>query len=361
MSPELWLLVANPSAQSGQAAGRAGAAIAALAGNGISVEVLSTLADGGTVDAVERTLRAGSFAGVIAMGGDGTFHEVANGLLQSGTGLPLGLIPAGTGNNQARSVGLPLEDLRAAAACIAAGRTTRMDGARLTAWDTDGVPLKEVWAFDSIGFGFSARALQFRFEDKAAVERTTFLRELYQGELVYAGAAVRALVASYFEDHRFAARVTTAHGTVLYEDLHDLIVNNTRIYARAWVIDPTSRHDDGQMELLPIHGMDEWATLALVNLDGNPLREWMDGDTGASVVRAAQFEIELAGRLGEPEIPAQVDGEPWPTVGRVRITVHRGALTVIVNDSTGITDSVGPPSAPGEDRSDRQLPAPWPF
>ena len=348
MSRELWLLVANPSAQSGQAAGRAGAAVAALAANGISVEVLSTLADGGTVDAVDRTLRGGSFAGVIAMGGDGTFHEVANGLLCSGTGLPLGLIPAGTGNNQARSMGLPLEDLHAAAACIAAGRTTRMDGARLSTWDTDGVPLKEVWAFDSIGFGFSARALQFRFEDKAAVERTTFLRELYQGELVYAGAAVRALVASYFEDHRFDAWVTTAHGTVLYEDLHDLIVNNTRIYARAWVIDPTSRHDDGQMELLPVRGMDEWATLALVNLDGNPLREWMDGDTGASVVRASQFEIELAGRPGEPEIPAQVDGEPWPTVGRVRIAVHRGALSVLVNDSSTIPTPLWPAPASGK-------------
>lgn len=340
MSRETWLLVANPFAQSGQAAGRVGAGVAALAANGIPVEVLSTLADGGTVDAVDSALRGGSFAGVVAMGGDGTFHEVANGLLRSGTGVPLGLIPAGTGNNQARSLGLALGDLDAAAACIAAGRTAPMDGARLSTWDTHGVPLKHVWAFDSVGFGFSARALQFRFEDKAAVERTTFLRDLYQGELVYAGAAVRALVTSYFEDHRFDARVTTAHGSVLYEDLHDLIVNNTRIYARAWVIDPTSRHDDGQMELLPIHGMDEWATHAIVNLDGNPLREWMDGDTGASVVRAAHFEIELAGRAGEPEIPAQVDGEPWPTVGRVRIAVHRGALSVVVDEPSAITTAL---------------------
>jgi diacylglycerol kinase family enzyme len=331
MARETWLLVANPSAQSGLAEGRVGSAVAAMATHGVPVEVLHTLPDGGTVDAVAAALRGGTFGGVVAMGGDGTFHEVANGLLRSGKELPLGLIPAGTGNNQARSLGLALGDLDAAAACIAAGRTTPMDGARLSAWDTKGVRQADVWAFDSIGFGFSARTLQFRFEDKAAVERTTFLRDLYQGELVYAGAAVRALVTSYFEDHRFDARVTTAHGTVLHEDLHDLIINNTRIYARAWVIDPTSRHDDGEMEMLPIRGMDEWATHALVSLEGNPLRDWMEADTGAPVVRTAHFEIELVGRPDEPDIPAQVDGEPWPTVSRVRIDVHRAALSVLVD------------------------------
>ena len=329
MPRQAWLLVANPAAQSGSAAARVGAAAASLEACGIPVKVLSTLPDGGTVEAVAAALRAGSFGGVVAMGGDGTFHEVANGLLRSGRALPLGLIPAGTGNNQARSLGLPLGDLDAAAACIARGRAAPMDGARLTTWDGQNAE-REVWSFDSLGFGFSARVLQFRFEDKAAVEGTTLLGDVYQGELVYAGATVRALVASYFEDHRFDARVTTEHGSFVYENLHDLIINNTRIYARAWVIDPTSRHDDGQMELLPIHGMDEWAAHAIVNLDGNPLREWMDADADTPIVRAARFEVELVGRPGEPEIPAQVDGEPWPTVRRVRVTVHRAVLSVIV-------------------------------
>lgn len=237
------------------------------------------------------------------MGGDGTFHEVANGLLASGrladgSVLPLALIPAGTGNNQARALGIPLDDLDAAAARIAAGVTTPMDGGRVTAWNANGAQPGEAWAFDSVGFGFSARTLQYRFKDKAEVEQMPLWRAIYRGELVYAGAVVRALFGSSFEDHRFDPLVTTPHGTRLYEDLHDLVVNNTRYYARAWVLDQSSWHDDGEMELLPIRGLDEWAERALVDLDGSPFRGWFDA--APTLVRAAWFELELRERLTEP-------------------------------------------------------------
>ncbi len=50
---------------------------------------------------------------VVAVGGDGTLHEVANGLLDSGRRgghLPLvGLVPAGRGSDYARGTGMPLE------------------------------------------------------------------------------------------------------------------------------------------------------------------------------------------------------------------------------------------------------------
>ncbi|MDP2307871.1 MAG: diacylglycerol kinase family protein [Pseudomonadota bacterium] len=334
----MWLLVSNPTARSGLAANRLEGAVALLAAHGVEVAVLATLPHGGTVGAVAAALQSGAasgspYRGVIAMGGDGTFHEVANGLLRSGVRadgdvIPLALLPAGTGNNQARALGLPLEDLEAAVARIAAGNTTPMDGARVTAWDEHGALLGEAWAFDSVGFGFSARALRYRFEDKAEVEQMPLWRAIYRDELVYAGALVRALVGSSFEDHRFDAQVTTVHGTRLYEDLHDLVVNNTRFYARAWVLDPTSRHDDGEMELVAIRGLDEWAERALVDLDGSPFRDWFDA--APALLRAAWFDLELRERPAGPPIPAQVDGEPWPAVRRVRIEVAQGAIRVVV-------------------------------
>lgn len=323
-----WLLVANPTARSGQGAERLDGAVQALAQVGIAAELLPTRPHGATAGAVSEALSRRAYSGVIAMGGDGTFHEVANGLLRTGLDLPLAVLPTGTGNNQARSLGLPLDDLAAAAAIVAAGRTAAMDGARITAHDVRGVALDPVWAFDSVGFGFSARALHFRFEDKAAVAASALLRDLYRDELVYAGAAARALVASYFEDHRFDARVTTELGETHHEDLHDLIVNNTRFYARAWVLDPHARHDDGRMELLPIHGMDEWAAHAIVTLDGNPLRDWLDA--APATQSASHFDIEIVARSDEPPVPAQVDGEPWPSLARVRMEVARGVLRVVV-------------------------------
>jgi YegS/Rv2252/BmrU family lipid kinase len=61
---------------------------------------------------------------VIVAGGDGTVNAVAEALLE--TGLPLGIVPLGTGNDLARTLGIPL-DPAAAAAVIGAGATRRID------------------------------------------------------------------------------------------------------------------------------------------------------------------------------------------------------------------------------------------
>jgi len=330
-----YLLVVNRTARSGAAAARVEAALEALAEVGVRALRMETSAGGGTVDAVAERLREGAWAGVLAMGGDGTFHEVANGLLRSGRSLPFGLLPAGTGNNQARSLAIPLDDLRAAAAIIAAGRTVPLDGAWVQAWDDFGERVGEAWSFDSIGFGFSARALHFRFEDKARVEQVPVLKDVWRDELVYAGATARALLGAYVEDHRFDAEVRSEDGTTLYENLHDLIVNNTRTYARAWVLDPTGAHDDGLFELLPVRGLDDWAAHAVVNLDGSPLRDWFDVGPDPTLVRGARFDITLFDRPLEPPIPMQVDGEPWPAARRVRVAVRKGALEVLAPDGRG--------------------------
>ncbi|GER66901.1 hypothetical protein BpJC7_14560 [Weizmannia acidilactici] len=44
---------------------------------------------------------------VVAVGGDGTVHDVANGLIDSN--VPLGIIPAGSGNDLARALDIPMD------------------------------------------------------------------------------------------------------------------------------------------------------------------------------------------------------------------------------------------------------------
>lgn len=61
---------------------------------------------------------------VIVGGGDGTINAAARGLLA--TGLPLGILPLGTGNDLARTLGLPL-DVTQAARVIADGHATDID------------------------------------------------------------------------------------------------------------------------------------------------------------------------------------------------------------------------------------------
>ncbi|MBG6137335.1 diacylglycerol kinase family protein [Longispora fulva] len=83
-----------------------------------------------------RAAVAGGADAVVAMGGDGTVHAALQAV--AGTGVPLGIVPLGTGNDLSAGLGLP-GDPRAAVAAILAGRTravdlARVDGAHGTSW-----------------------------------------------------------------------------------------------------------------------------------------------------------------------------------------------------------------------------------
>ena len=53
------------------------------------------------------------FTDIVAMGGDGTINEVVNGMLDTGSDLPLAVIPAGSGNDFARMNRIPLDPVKA--------------------------------------------------------------------------------------------------------------------------------------------------------------------------------------------------------------------------------------------------------
>jgi diacylglycerol kinase (ATP) len=98
-------------------------ALKALEAHGLRVEpVTVSPAERGTAAAAEA-VQCGCKL-VIAMGGDGTVEAVARGLI--GTKTRLGIIPAGTYNNVARSLGIP-EDLNQACRILAEGSKRRMD------------------------------------------------------------------------------------------------------------------------------------------------------------------------------------------------------------------------------------------
>lgn len=66
---------------------------------------------------------------MIAIGGDGTLNEVLNGLMaiEAQHRPVLGVIPAGTGNDYALELGMPLRDASAAAQVLLRGETRRVD------------------------------------------------------------------------------------------------------------------------------------------------------------------------------------------------------------------------------------------
>lgn len=118
-------LVVNPASNKGTAA-TAGAAVAAHLRTAASVRVLSGSSEDETVSLLARA--AEDTDAVIVCGGDGTVHLAVNALAEGD--VPLGIIPAGTGNDTATALGIPADPVQAAQALLAAllaGSRTRVD------------------------------------------------------------------------------------------------------------------------------------------------------------------------------------------------------------------------------------------
>jgi YegS/Rv2252/BmrU family lipid kinase len=73
---------------------------------------------------VQELIKKGKVSVIITVGGDGTIHEVINGLV--GTNIPLGIIPAGSGNDFCRGLGIPLKHDKALE-CILSGKPKIID------------------------------------------------------------------------------------------------------------------------------------------------------------------------------------------------------------------------------------------
>ncbi|RZT13129.1 diacylglycerol kinase [Kribbella sp. VKM Ac-2569] len=117
-------LVVNPTSGRGRGARIAPAVRERLAAAGLTVDVHTTTCAEDVGKIAAEVVASGADA-VVLIGGDGTIHLGAQVLANSG--MPFGVIPAGTGNDFARGIGVPLKDPAAAADLVVAGRTRRID------------------------------------------------------------------------------------------------------------------------------------------------------------------------------------------------------------------------------------------
>ena len=326
------LLVGNPTAQSGKNQERIDRALALFRERGIEAELLPTLPEGRTVAAVKDALDAGAFRVVVAMGGDGTFREVASGLYQSAKRdeVALGMLPTGTANDQGKSFGLEAtpDALARNVAVVAAGNETRLDAGVYTA---EGAA--PVHFFDSAGWGLSARVLAVRNRDRKVVEGLGPLKELYRDHAVYAGALLKTFLESYVVPDKLTVTAKLDGQAVVLEGLTDLVVKNTRIYAGAWILDNRAKHDDGLFEIVPFQGKRDWASKAMIDLQGNPLTEELLNQVGvehSKNYQASKIELTLIAPPGGAPLAAQLDGEEWPASSRVSIEVVKQGIRLIV-------------------------------
>lgn len=123
------LVIANPVSQSGAGAEGAEFVRRTLAAYESATDGFDVRLTSGPKAAIDMAAAASSFDTVLALGGDGVIHEVVNGLMKiDDDHRPrLGVIPLGSGNDYARTLGMVPNDPDKSLAQILRGTTRRVD------------------------------------------------------------------------------------------------------------------------------------------------------------------------------------------------------------------------------------------
>ncbi len=326
------LLVANPTAQSGRAKRWIEETRVAMNARDLNVSVMETVPDGGTIDAVTQRLDASpDIEVVVYLGGDGTFHEVATGILRAKRPRTLGMQPAGTANDQGLSFGIRRGEIQRNVDVIAAAHITHLDVGFIQRLDHDGNVERESYFFDSCGWGMNPDILALRNRQRARVSRIPILRDIYRDKAIYIASSLGKLMQSYTKVVKFACDVV-ADGEVHHlKGLTDVIISGTPVYAGHWVLDRHAEPDDGIFELAPMQGRCDWASKTLRDLAASPIwQEQLDlfGLTHSAGLTASTFELDFY-HPQRGELTAQVDGEEWGRGDRYRIEVLPRLLRII--------------------------------
>lgn len=236
----------------------------------------------GDATRLAREAAAANAGTLIVAGGDGTLHEVVDGLPPSGGGASgprLALVPLGTGNDLARALGIPL-DPEAAMRLLEEGEPGPLDLVAVT-----GAARTRLANFAMGGFGGRIG------------ERVTPRRRRVWGRHVYLRAAVDEIVS------RRARRATVrvdgrefARGDVLAV----LVANGPR-FGGGIPMAPGARVDDGLLEVLVLGAV---SLPVLLRVVGRALRGRHLEDPAVLRARARRVEVEA-----EPGMPWNGDGE----------------------------------------------------
>ena len=154
LQPRRVHLVVNPYGGGGAGLATLDSVLPVFEAAGIEVTTLMT-EYAGHAGEMARTLPL--LDGFVGIGGDGTAHEIANGMLQreAGDRVAIGIIPAGSGNTWAFDLGL--EDAKDAARVVAAGDTVAVD---VMAISSVGEPERvREYALNIAGYGMPAAVL----------------------------------------------------------------------------------------------------------------------------------------------------------------------------------------------------------
>ena len=225
--------------------------------------------------------------------GNGSLHTLRM------TGVPVGILPAGTGNLLARALGIPLT-IKRAVELLTRGHTRLVD---LGCIHSDP---PRTFAF-AAGVGI----------DATMVERTTAYAKRRLGVLAY----VLAAGAAAMRHDRFRVRLITEHEVIERDAVLTMVANFGSVLNGRFALGPGIAPDDGELDVCVYAPRSSWDAVRMV---WRIVRQDYRADGRMYFARVREVVIECA-----PPRILQADGE---IIGMspVRITVDAGAATLLV-------------------------------
>ncbi|MEV7536984.1 diacylglycerol kinase family protein [Streptomyces hydrogenans] len=295
---------------------------------------ISTAADRPCGDLAEEHAAGGADL-VVACGGDGTVRACAE--VVAGSGVPLALVPCGTGNLLARNLGLPSDPEKALEAALDGGYsdidTGRVRGDGLTP------TLFTVMA----GAGF----------DAAMIRDASPALKARLGWPAYALAATRHLT-----EPRMRLTIRLDGGRRIRRRARMAVIGNVGTLQAGLRLLPRARPDSGHLELVLLdpQGPAGWLAAA-AHIVGRPLRRTPAATDGAVAGGALEYftatRVDI--RFARPRA-RELDGETLPDGARLIAAVEPAALRVRLPRHPA--DTAPPDAATPPRDADAPTPAP---
>jgi diacylglycerol kinase (ATP) len=294
--PDAPVIIVNPTAGSGRAA-----KLIPWLGERLALRPdaeLHVTRRPGEAEELAASAAAGGCDRLVVVGGDGTIQEVVNGVLGADARPSVGIVPVGSGNDLARSLGLPTDPAEAWTVAIGRG-TRRIDAATATNGER-----RRRWFASAGGIGFDAQ-----------VAAAMSIRRGWQSGR--AGYLLTTLTELRRFDNR-AVRIVL-DGEPLEVRALLVAIANGPYYGGGMRIAPDAAPDDGWLDLCVVGDVSRvTAVRQLPNLyRGTHVRH-----PAVSVHRARRVEVD-----GEGPTHIHLDGEPFGTLP-LTVEVHPGVLDV---------------------------------
>jgi YegS/Rv2252/BmrU family lipid kinase len=297
VTPARTLLVVNPNAKHG-VTGELVPVLAGLVDGAFPFEIATT---DGAGHALEIARSAQGFDVVCAVGGDGTVHEVLNGLMsRPAEGRPaLALLPTGSGNDYRRTLGVST-DLTTAVRQLAIGARARLDV---------GV-CNDLYFANSISMGFDAKVTAKAVDMKRTTKRS--------GLSLYLSAMLDVMLHDFGSFH---VRIGLDGGPEQARDALLMAVCIGPTYGGGFKIVPMAVPDDGLLDLLVIDALPQHGALWRFPFVVVGRHQWM---------RQTHFSRHTSLRVtSDGPLPGQIDGEVM-LAETYDIRILPGAIEVVV-------------------------------